>query len=104
MQREPEQSDKLEKNSKIARSPWELTKATMLLVVGVVMLGFLGEPLIKSVQNFSTTASVPSFFISFVLVPLSSNARAAISAITMARRQKSSTTSLTFSEVCFFLS
>ncbi|CAK9182959.1 unnamed protein product [Ilex paraguariensis] len=103
-QREPEQGDMLEENSKIARYPWELTKATMLLVVGVVMLGFLGEPLIKSVQNFSTSANVPSFFISFVLVPLASNARVAISAISMARRQKPRTTSLTFSEVCFCLS
>lgn len=72
----------------------------MLLALGIVMLGLLAEPLIQSVQNLSAAANVPSFFISFILVPLATNARIGISAITEARHKKQRTTSLTFSEVC----
>uniref|UniRef100_A0A3N7FW04 EF-hand domain-containing protein n=1 Tax=Populus trichocarpa TaxID=3694 RepID=A0A3N7FW04_POPTR len=50
-------------------------------------------------RNFSEDAGIPSFFVSFVLVPLATNARAATSAITTACRKKSITTSLTFSEI-----
>ncbi|KAK9265345.1 hypothetical protein L1049_027214 [Liquidambar formosana] len=81
------------------KSPWAWLKAIMFLVVGIVILAILAEPLIESVQNFSKAASIPSFFISFILVPLATTARAATSAIKAARRKKSRTTSLTFSEI-----
>ncbi|KAA8526786.1 hypothetical protein F0562_008985 [Nyssa sinensis] len=80
-------------------SPWAWIKAIMLLVIGIVMLAVLAEPLIHSVQNFSETASMPSFFISFILVPLGTNARAATSAIATTSRKKLRTTSLAFSEI-----
>ena len=94
MQKKWEETDML-----VDRSVWGWTKAIMHLVFGVVILGLLAEPLIHSVQTFSTSASLPSFFVSFVLVPLATNARIAISAITAASRKKPRTTSLTFSEV-----
>nr|GME18494.1 sodium/calcium exchanger NCL2-like [Ipomoea batatas] len=75
------------------------TKAIMLLALGIAMLGLLAEPLIQSVQNLSAAANVPSFFISFILVPLATNARIGISAIKEARHKKQRTTSLTFSEI-----
>ncbi|KAK9269651.1 hypothetical protein L1049_001429 [Liquidambar formosana] len=81
------------------KSPWAWLKAIMFLVVGIVILAILAEPLIESVQNFSKAASIPSFFVSFILVPLATSARAATSAIKAARRKKSRTTSLTFSEI-----
>uniref|UniRef100_A0A7N2M9E9 EF-hand domain-containing protein n=1 Tax=Quercus lobata TaxID=97700 RepID=A0A7N2M9E9_QUELO len=74
-------------------------KAMMLLVLGIALLAILAEPLIESVQSFSKSASIPSFFISFILVPLATNTRASASAIKEARRKKSRTTSLTFSEI-----
>ncbi|XAR56498.1 hypothetical protein NMG60_11037015 [Bertholletia excelsa] len=74
-------------------------KATMLLVVGVAVLAVLAEPLIHSVQDFSESASLPSFLISFILVPLATNARIATSAISTARNKKQRTSSLTFSEI-----
>lgn len=84
----------------VDRSMWAWTKAVMLLVLGIAMLALLAEPLIHSVQNVSNSATVPSFFISFILVPLATNARAAVSAIQTASQKKERTTSLTFSEVC----
>ncbi|WOH05898.1 hypothetical protein DCAR_0625321 [Daucus carota subsp. sativus] len=80
-------------------SIWEWTKAITLLVVGIVMLALLAEPLIESVHSLSTSANIPPFFVAFVLVPLATNARVAISAIKSASRKKARTTSLTLSEI-----
>ncbi|KAI3753711.1 hypothetical protein L2E82_25772 [Cichorium intybus] len=83
----------------IDRSGWAWTKAVMLLVLGIAMLALLAEPLIHSVQNVSNSATISSFFVSFVFVPLATNARAAVSAIKTASQRKERTTSLTFSEI-----
>ncbi|XP_076907092.1 sodium/calcium exchanger NCL2-like [Bidens hawaiensis] len=83
----------------VDRSCWAWTQAIMLLVLGIAMLALLAEPLIHSVQNVSSAADIPSFFISFILVPLATNARAAISAVQTANQRKERTTSLTFSEL-----
>ncbi|KAJ4726400.1 putative Sodium/calcium exchanger family protein / calcium-binding EF hand family protein [Melia azedarach] len=80
-------------------SVWAWIKAIMHLVLGVVILSVLAEPLIYSVENFSKAANLPSFFISFILVPLATNFRAATSAISAACRKKPRTTSLAFSEI-----
>nr|XP_043624743.1 sodium/calcium exchanger NCL2-like isoform X2 [Erigeron canadensis] len=83
----------------VDRSSWAWTKAIMLLVLGIAMLALLAEPLIHSVQSVSSAANIPSFFISFILVPLATNARATISAIKTASQRHKRTTSLTFSEI-----
>ncbi|KAI3769300.1 hypothetical protein L6452_00401 [Arctium lappa] len=83
----------------VDRSGWAWTKAIMLVVLGIAVLALLAEPLIHSVQNVSNSATISSFFVSFVLVPLASNARVAVSAIKTASQRKERTTSLTFSEI-----
>nr|XP_043620105.1 sodium/calcium exchanger NCL2-like [Erigeron canadensis] len=83
----------------VDKSVWAWTQAIMLLVLGIAMLALLAEPLIHSVQKVSNSATIPSFFVSFVLVPLATNARAAVSAIQTASQRKERTTSLTFSEI-----
>ncbi|KAJ6966137.1 hypothetical protein NC652_003886 [Populus alba x Populus x berolinensis] len=96
-----EEVDKLlkdEKTNAVDKSSWAWFKAIMSMVLGAAILSVLAEPLTQSVQNFSEDAGIPSFFVSFVLVPLATNARAATAAITTACRKKSITTSLTFSE------
>ena len=103
MQKTWEETDKLvEENSsgQVDRSPRAWFKAIMLLMAGIVILSVLAEPLIHSVQSFSSAANISSFFVAFILVPLATNARAASSAISAASRRKPRTTSLTFSEVC----
>lgn len=94
-----EQTDKLVENKLIDKSPFAWFKAISLVVLGIVTLGLLAEPLIDSVRNFSSSASTPSFFIAFILVPVATNSRIVISAISEARRKKMHTTSLTFSEI-----
>ncbi|XP_010277716.1 PREDICTED: uncharacterized protein LOC104612096 [Nelumbo nucifera] len=79
--------------------PWIRIKAVLLLLLGITILSLLAEPLIESVQNFSSSANIPSFFVSFVMVPLATNSREAASRIISASRKKSTTTSWTFSEI-----
>ncbi|KAL7129482.1 hypothetical protein ABFS83_13G069200 [Erythranthe nasuta] len=94
-----EQTDKLLEEKFIDKSKLAWAKAIGLLLLGLVMLGLLAEPLIQSVRNFSKSAKVPSFYVAFVLVPLTTNARIAVSAVREARRKKLHLTSLTFSEI-----
>ncbi|KAK8633393.1 hypothetical protein V6N13_014239 [Hibiscus sabdariffa] len=99
-----EETDKLvdeEKSNGVgdnaSKQAW--VEAILYMVLGIIILGFLAEPLIHSVQSFSKAANIPSFFISFILVPLTTNARVASAAIAAAWRKKPRTTSLTFSEI-----
>ncbi|CAB4307801.1 unnamed protein product [Prunus armeniaca] len=104
-QRTWEETDRLvdEEKSKggsaVDKSIWAWLKAITYLVLGFVVLAVLAEPLIDSVQAFSTAVSIPSFCVAFVLVPLATNARQATSAIKAASRKTPRTTSLTFSEI-----
>ncbi|KAI3702807.1 hypothetical protein L6452_28559 [Arctium lappa] len=77
----------------------EMFKAIILLVVGIFMLTVLAEPLVESVREFSESVKIEPFFVSFILVPLATNARSAIAAIRAAKQKRHLTTSLTFSEI-----
>ncbi|XP_073156727.1 sodium/calcium exchanger NCL2-like [Henckelia pumila] len=94
-----EQTDKLIEDKSVDKSALAWMKAIFLLALGIVMLGVLAEPLIHSVRGFSKATSLPSFYVAFVLVPLATNARLAVSAITESRRKKLHTISLTLSEI-----
>lgn len=49
-------------------------KAIIYVVLGIAMLFILAEPLVESAHNFSNSAGLHPFFISFILVPLPTNA------------------------------
>ncbi|KAI4322989.1 hypothetical protein L6164_022633 [Bauhinia variegata] len=74
-------------------------KAIMNVVVGIAMVSVLAEPLIESVQNFSRSAGISSFFVSFILVPLAINAREASMAFREAGHKKKYNTSETIYEI-----
>ncbi|KAF6177164.1 hypothetical protein GIB67_025501 [Kingdonia uniflora] len=74
-------------------------KASLLLVFGTAILATLAAPLIDTVQSFATSTNVPSFFISFTVIPFAVNYREAVSAITSIRQKKQQSASLTFSEI-----
>ncbi|KAL5738110.1 hypothetical protein ACOSP7_030871 [Xanthoceras sorbifolium] len=98
-----EETDKLvdeeKSNRDVNKSIWAWFKGVMYIVVGVAILSVvLAEPQIYSVENFSNAVNIPSLFISFILVPLATNARAAATSdITASFRKKPRTTSLAFS-------
>ncbi|GMP53062.1 hypothetical protein CsSME_00018647 [Camellia sinensis var. sinensis] len=80
---------------------WTSLKAVLMLVVGTVIAAAFADPLVDAVDNFSDATSIPSFFISFIALPLATNSSEAVSAIIFASRKRMRSASLTFSEVCF---
>lgn len=87
----------------VANTKWVVLKATLLLLLGAAIAAAFADPLVDAVDNFSTATSIPTFFISFIALPLATNSSEAVSAIIFATRKKQRTASLTFSEVCFSL-
>ncbi|XVE80052.1 hypothetical protein DITRI_Ditri14bG0108100 [Diplodiscus trichospermus] len=91
-----EQSDEFVEGVK---SPgWISFKAVLMLLLGTFIAVAFANPLVDAVDNFSDATSIPSFFISFIALPLASSSDA-VSAIFFASRKKKRTTSLTFSEL-----
>ncbi|XP_004251882.1 sodium/calcium exchanger NCL [Solanum lycopersicum] len=74
-------------------------KAVLLLLLGTVIAAVFADPLVDAVNNFSSATSIPSFFISFIALPLATNSSEAVSAIIFASRKKLRSASLTFSEL-----
>ncbi|KAK9056944.1 hypothetical protein SSX86_024309 [Deinandra increscens subsp. villosa] len=74
-------------------------KAVLFLLVGTCIAAAFADPLVDAVGNFSTATSIPSFFISFIALPLATNSSEAVSAIIFATRKKKRSASLTFSEL-----
>lgn len=74
-------------------------KALLLLVVGTAIAAAFADPLVDAVDNFSAATSIPTFFISFIALPLATNSSEAVSAIIFATRKNRKSASLTFSEV-----
>ncbi|KAF8029934.1 hypothetical protein BT93_E2372 [Corymbia citriodora subsp. variegata] len=74
-------------------------KAVLLLVRGTIMAGVFTYPLVDAVDNLSYATGIPTFFISFIALPLATNSSKAVSAIIIASRKKQTTASLTFSKL-----
>ncbi|XP_018502366.1 sodium/calcium exchanger NCL2-like [Pyrus x bretschneideri] len=88
------------KKTKGADKSWmNLLKAVFLITLGTAMTVFLSMPLMVSLQEFSTAASIPSFAVSYVVIPLSTNYRLALMSVTSARDRTENAISLTLSEI-----
>lgn len=83
----------------VANTKWVALKASLLLLLGAVIAAAFADPLVDAVDNFSTATSIPTFFISFIALPLATNSSEAVSAVIFATRKKQRTASLTFSEI-----
>ncbi|KAL1815374.1 hypothetical protein ACET3Z_017948 [Daucus carota] len=92
-----EQSD--EAVEVIENPKWTTIKAIILLMLGTVLAAVFADPLVDAVDNFSSATSIPSFFISFIALPLATNASESVSAVIFASRKKLRSASLTFSEI-----
>ncbi|XP_074342228.1 sodium/calcium exchanger NCL2-like [Apium graveolens] len=78
---------------------WGFNKALLQVILGFMMLTYLASPLSRSTRQFSNAVGIPSFFISFVIIPVAMQARKAIAAIFPAAQKNKRTASLTFSEL-----
>ena len=104
-QRMREEQDQLEDQNEeevesIKNPKWNAYKAVAMLLLGTVVAAVFADPLVDAVDNFSTATSIPSFFVSFVVLPFASSSEV-VSAMIFASRKKIRTASLTLSEVCF---
>ncbi|MCD7452673.1 hypothetical protein HAX54_017733 [Datura stramonium] len=81
---------------------WEFCKSVSQVILGIAILTLCADPIMDNIIQLARAIGVPSFFLSFVIVPLAVNARTAITAITLlssVNQQSSTTSSLTFSEI-----
>ncbi|KAL2245465.1 uncharacterized protein LOC105165426 [Sesamum indicum] len=78
---------------------WNSIKAVLLLLLGTAIAAAFADPLVDAVDNFSDATKIPTFFISFIALPLATNSSEAVSAIIFATRKKLRSASLTFSEL-----
>ncbi|GMH05602.1 hypothetical protein Nepgr_007442 [Nepenthes gracilis] len=74
-------------------------KAVLLLLGGTIIAAIFADPLVDAVDEFSDATGIPSFFISFIALPLATNSSEAVSGIIFASRKTRRTASLTFSEI-----
>ncbi|XP_050369513.1 sodium/calcium exchanger NCL2-like [Argentina anserina] len=74
-------------------------EAAYLLILGIGIMILLATPLMVTIQEFSTAASIPSFFTSYVLVPLAINYGQALQLITSAQDKTENAISLSLSEI-----
>ncbi|CAI9783715.1 unnamed protein product [Fraxinus pennsylvanica] len=81
------------------RTFWNFVKCVFRIVLGVVIMTIIGGPLTTSILELSYAIGVPSFSISFVIVPLAMNTRTLIEAIFPVSEKTQKTASLTFSEI-----
>ena len=79
---------------------WDCIKSVLQVILSVAIVSFLAEPLIYSILNLSSSLGLPTFYISFMIVPFALKYKLAISSIFPASQKNLRTASLTFSEVC----
>ncbi|GAV78776.1 hypothetical protein CFOL_v3_22241, partial [Cephalotus follicularis] len=90
---------KKKKESKSNDKPWiNYTKAAFLVTIGTGITTLLALPTMETIYEFSTAASIPSFLVSYVVLPIALSYRQSWNAITSARQKTEKATSLTFSE------
>ena len=84
--------------AKIKNPKWSASKAVLMLLLGSLIAATFADSLINAVSNFSTATNIPSFLVSFAVLPfaISSEAVAAL----MFASQNKLRISLTFSKVC----
>lgn len=87
---------------RIENANWHATKAGLMLLLGTLIAAVIADPLVDVVENFSTATSIPSFFVSFVILPFASSSEV-VSTLIFAKKKKSRMASLMYSEVCFSL-
>ncbi|XP_070663076.1 sodium/calcium exchanger NCL2-like isoform X1 [Malus domestica] len=88
------------KKTRGADTSWmNLLKAAFLIILGTAITVFLSMPLMVSLQEFSTAASIPSFTTSYVVIPLATNYRLALMSVSSAKEKTENAISLTLSEI-----
>lgn len=107
MQQTQKEQDRVgDQNDEVVESiqdaKWHSFKAVLMLLLGTAIAAVTADPLVDAVEDFSTATSIPSFFVSFVILPFASSSEI-VSALIFAGKKKRRMASLMYSEVCFSL-
>ncbi|KDP21052.1 hypothetical protein JCGZ_21523 [Jatropha curcas] len=78
---------------------WSYIKAAFLILSGTAVTFLLATPLMQTLQEFATDINIPSFLVSYFVVPLALSFKQAYRAITSAREKTEKAVSLTLSEL-----
>ncbi|KAJ9170853.1 hypothetical protein P3X46_018918 [Hevea brasiliensis] len=92
-----DQNDEAPENSP-GNPKWNATKAGLMLLLGTIVAAVFADPLVDAVENFSTASSIPTFFVSFVILPFASPSEV-VSDLIFASRKNSKSASLAYSEI-----
>ncbi|CAN6570291.1 unnamed protein product [Malus baccata var. baccata] len=82
----------------VKNAKWHASKAVLLLFLGTIVAAAVADPLVDAVDSFSTATSIPSFFISFVVLPFASSSEI-VTTLIFVSRKKQRTASLAYSEI-----
>ncbi|KAL6134125.1 hypothetical protein ACLB2K_066358 [Fragaria x ananassa] len=88
--------DEIVEDVKNAR--WHASKAVLMLLLGTILAAVVADPLVDAVDNFSTATSIPTFFVSFVILPFVSSSEI-VSTLIFVSRKKQRSASLAYSEI-----
>ena len=91
-----------EEVEEIENPKWNIFKAVLMLLVGLIIAASFAHPFVDSINNFSTATTIPSFFVAFVVLPFVRSSEA-FTAVSYASSKRMRTTSLTLSQVCLSL-
>ncbi|PRQ31087.1 putative sodium/calcium exchanger membrane region, EF-hand domain pair [Rosa chinensis] len=91
-------SEKNKRDEDVKSPKWISFKAAMMLLLGTCIAVLVADPLVDAVDDFSEATSIPTFFVSFIVLPLATNSCETLSAIKMARQKTQRTVSSTLSE------
>ncbi|KAJ4828540.1 hypothetical protein Tsubulata_035964 [Turnera subulata] len=75
------------------------TQATFLILLGTAVAILVAQSLLQTVQAFSVAIKIPSFLVSYLVIPLALSSRQAYRAILSAREKTEKTVSLTLSQI-----
>ncbi|PON81598.1 Parvalbumin [Trema orientale] len=76
----------------------QISKAVFMLLLGTIVAAAFADPLVDTVNNFSTATSIPSFFVSFVILPFASSSEI-VSTLISVSKKRLRTASLAYSEI-----
>ncbi|KAM7495058.1 hypothetical protein LguiB_029667 [Lonicera macranthoides] len=77
---------------------WNIFKAVLMLLVGLIIAASFAHPFVDSINNFSTATTIPSFFVAFGVLPFVRSSEA-LAAFSFASSKRNRTASLTLSQI-----
>ena len=76
-----------------------LIKSIVMMVGGTAICALFSDPMVSTISDFAKTASIPAFYIFFIVTPYCSNASELISSLQFASKKKIENASLTYSQI-----